>query len=326
MAQRSRSHTGEEQLPLDLASQPAGEKLGIDRTALAARLARLAGRGLYFGTSSWKYAGWEGIVYERSGAGSDHHYLREYGRLFPTVCADFTFYRYPDPRMLHALAAAVPDGFTFAVKVTQSLLIDRFPQWFKSEKAGTRNGEFLSVEIFVDRFLDPVRALGEKLGPIIFEFGEKTMAMPPTEFTAMLDGFFERAPRGPLYAVEIRRKALFTSDHFAMLRRQGVAHVLNSQESAPPLGEQIQKHDVFTAPHCVIRALTPPRVSYRKSVQIAEPFDRIVEERPETIEAVLEAARRVYRGGNRLFAYINNRLEGCAPLTIARMLNGQAED
>lgn len=63
------------------------------------RLKALAGQGVYFGTSSWKYEGWLGSVYspERyhtrgkfSKAKFDADYLAEYAEVFPVVSGDFS--------------------------------------------------------------------------------------------------------------------------------------------------------------------------------------------------------------------------------------------
>lgn len=286
-------------------------------------LAGLAADGVFIGTSSWKYDGWRGIVYgeEEPGKKGEDSYLKQYARLFPTVCADFTFYRYYEAGIFRGLYNATPPAFSFALKVTQSVLIDRYPSWFKGENAGKDNKEFLDADVFVNRFLDPTRALKEKLGPIIFEFGEKTTSLEPASFVQALDAFFSKAPTGLLYAVEVRRKSYLSDDYFASLKRHGVAHVINSQQSAPPMREQIEKYPVFTASHSVIRALTPPRVSYKKSVEIAEPFDRIVIEYPDGVAALAQIVRDCREAGRKLHAYINNRLEGCGPLSIAKLLD-----
>jgi hypothetical protein len=38
----------------------------FDRQALAERAASLATQGVYIGTSSWKYSGWFGMLYDRA--------------------------------------------------------------------------------------------------------------------------------------------------------------------------------------------------------------------------------------------------------------------
>jgi len=62
------------------------------------RLHRWASRGIYFGSSSWKYPGWQGMVYNRtypSKKAFERECLTEYSELFPTVCADFALYNFP---------------------------------------------------------------------------------------------------------------------------------------------------------------------------------------------------------------------------------------
>ena len=79
-----------------------------DRPSQAARLVpklrALAERGIYFGTSSWKYDGWLGSIYDRaryetrgkfSKAKFEENCLTEYAHTFPAVCGDLTFYQFP---------------------------------------------------------------------------------------------------------------------------------------------------------------------------------------------------------------------------------------
>jgi uncharacterized protein YecE (DUF72 family) len=73
-------------------------------TRLRPRLRELAARGIYFGTSSWKYDGWVGSIYSSdryvtrgkfSKAKFEENCLSEYASTFPTVCGDLTFYQFP---------------------------------------------------------------------------------------------------------------------------------------------------------------------------------------------------------------------------------------
>jgi hypothetical protein len=76
---------------------------------LRPRLRALADRGIYFGTSSWKYEGWLGSIYKtdryltrgkHSRAKFEENCLAEYAEVFPTVCGDFAFY-YPGKEDSH---------------------------------------------------------------------------------------------------------------------------------------------------------------------------------------------------------------------------------
>ena len=71
---------------------------------LAGRLAALARRGVFIGTSSWKYEGWLGSIYSQEryvtrGKFSRKKFedtcLAEYAETFPIVCGDFSFYQFP---------------------------------------------------------------------------------------------------------------------------------------------------------------------------------------------------------------------------------------
>lgn len=88
------------QLPL-FADESDGPSIPLAPQAarLAPRLKALAGQGVYFGTSFWKYEGWLGSVYspERyhtrgkfSKAKFDADCLAEYAEVFPVVSGDFS--------------------------------------------------------------------------------------------------------------------------------------------------------------------------------------------------------------------------------------------
>ena len=74
--------------------------------ANADRLRQWAARGIFFGTSSWKYPGWKGMVYTRSYPSKrdfEQECLAEYATIFPTVCADFALYDFPKPLQMKAI-------------------------------------------------------------------------------------------------------------------------------------------------------------------------------------------------------------------------------
>ena len=73
-------------------------------TALREPLEQLASQAVYVGTSSWKYPGWCGQVYDESryvtrGKFSEARFerecLAEYAEIFPTVCVDAGYYKFP---------------------------------------------------------------------------------------------------------------------------------------------------------------------------------------------------------------------------------------
>jgi uncharacterized protein YecE (DUF72 family) len=129
-----------------------------DRPEQAARLAPklrgLAAQGIYFGTSSWKYEGWLGLIYsperyltrgKHSKAKFEADCLAEYAETFPTVCGDLTFYQFPSEQYWAKLFEATPPGFVFAFKVPEDITV---PVWPKHARYGARSG--LANEHFLD--------------------------------------------------------------------------------------------------------------------------------------------------------------------------------
>ncbi|HVH30789.1 MAG TPA: DUF72 domain-containing protein, partial [bacterium] len=68
----------------------------------------------YVGTSGFSYPEWKGTFYPAD-LPTDQM-LPFYGRTFPTVELNNTFYRYPQDHTLTQWAGAVPPEFRFAVK------------------------------------------------------------------------------------------------------------------------------------------------------------------------------------------------------------------
>jgi uncharacterized protein YecE (DUF72 family) len=291
------------------------------------RIRRWASKGVYFGTSSWKYPGWKGQVYLRDYPSKkifDRECLGEYAALFPTVCADFALYDFPRAERMQEIHDQTPEGFRVSLKVTDRITVKRFPNIPRyGPSAGTENPDFLNVELFEDAFLKPIETLRHKRGVIIFEFSTFHPAAGVTTavFTGLLDRFLARLPQGYAFAVEVRNKEFLTADYLAMLHSHGVAHVFNNWTRMPPVIEQLQIAGILTAPVAAVRSLLKPGRTYEDAVERFQPYDAIREENPEARLGVAEAVKRCIVEGRTLFAYINNRVEGNAPKTIEGILD-----
>ncbi len=296
-------------------------------TANGERIRRWAARGVYFGTSSWKYPGWKGQVYLRdypSQKAFERECLAEYAALFPTVCADFALYDFPRPDRMQLLHDQTPGEFRVSLKVTDRITVKRFPNLPRyGPDAGAENPDFLNVELFQDAFLKPLEHLGRKLGILIFEFStfHPSSGVTLAAYLGLMDRFLARLPRGYAYAVEIRNREFLTSDYLALLRTHGVAHVFNNWTRMPPVIEQTEIAGVLTAPFAVIRSLLKPGRTYEDAVRLFQPYESLREENPQARMGVAEAVRHCVIEGKTLYAYINNRVEGNAPKTIEGILD-----
>jgi uncharacterized protein YecE (DUF72 family) len=322
-----------ETLPLfDEGPPPPGNKTPPPATsdyveANKERLHRWASKGIYFGSSSWKYPGWQGMVYNRaypSKKAFTQECIAEYSTLFPTVCADFALYDFPDAEQMEVLHDLTADDFSVSLKVTDRITIKRYPNLPRhGAHAGKENPDFLNLELFEDAFLRPVESLGKKRGVIIFEFSAfyPNSGMSYDRFVQLLDEFLGRLPRVFSYAVEIRNREYLTADYLAMLQSHNVAHVLNSWTKMPPIIDQIQVAGAIAGKFSVARALLRPGRTYQEAVEKFQPYEGIKEENPEIRLGLADAVQRCIAEKRQLYAYVNNRAEGNSPKTIEAILD-----
>jgi len=292
---------------------------------------------VYFGTASFAYEGWKGIVYHDRYPASRFKVdcLREYARYEPfrTVEFDFPFYRPPDDRQLARYAAALPAGFPVLSKVWEEVTMPRFPDLPRhGDRAGRENPRYLDPRVFRDEVLPPYeRSFAGHTAPFILEFGADRQPSPERrrEFVSRLDSFLAAAPVAVRFAVEIRTPEYFAPEYFDVLRRRGAAHVFNWWTSTPALQEQWAAASPLPSGFAVVRVLVPPGVPYEKAVERFRPYDRIVAPREDMRADVVRLVRDIAAAGADAFLLVNNRSEGCAPLTLralARELGIPFED
>jgi uncharacterized protein YecE (DUF72 family) len=226
------------------------------------------------------------------------------------------------------LAAQVPPDFRFGFKVTDAITVKRFPNLPRfGARKGTVNENFLNVEAFVSRFLDPCETIRSQVGILIFEFSRFRRAdyLDLREFIADLDRFLSRLPKGWPYGVEMRNDIWLGPEYLACLARHQVAHVYNSWTDMPTVSEQLDLAGSRTNPALVAaRFLLTPGHTYERTIQDYEPFDGL----KAIDENARSAAVRLINDGTRTpqgrtYIFINNRLEGCAPRTIQALVTQQ---
>jgi len=301
---------------------------GFDREALRARLRALAAEHIYIGGSSWKYEGWMGQIYHRDRYLSRGRFsrrlfeaecLREYAETFPAVCGDFAFYQFPTAEFWRALFDKTPEGFQFAFKVPEHITCKVFPEHARyGPQAGKENEAFLDTGMLREMFLRPLWPYHRKTAVLIFEFGTfgKRSFRDAGEFLTRLDPFLASLPAQFRYAVEIRNPDYLASDYFACLRSHGVAHVYNAWSRMPELDRQMALPDSVTADFQVCRALLRWGRVYEEAVEIFAPYTTIQDPNPRARESMRELIRRARENKQFLFLFVNNRLEGNAPMTI----------
>lgn len=302
---------------------------------VAENTAALATKGVFIGTSSWKYEGWLGQLYRPSRyeyrgkvavKRFERDCLAEYAEVFKTVCVDAAYYTFPRVEYLQGLADQVPDGFKFGLKVTDEITVKKYPHHARhGTEAGQLNSNFLNADLFGTAFLKPCEGIRSKIGVLMFEFSRfyPSDYEHGRDFVAELDLFLGKLPKGWPYAIEMRNKAWLAPEYFACLARYGVTHVFNSWEAMPAVSEQMALPGSRTNPNLLAaRFLLKPGRKYEAAVTAFQPYDKIKEPYPDAraAGAQLVSEGLAAKAKREVYIYVNNRLEGNALETIDEML------
>jgi uncharacterized protein YecE (DUF72 family) len=315
-----------------LASAPTVEPvLDPEIQALASRLPSK----LYFGTSSWTFPGWAGIVYagQPSMASLVKAGLSAYARypLFRTVGIDRGYYAPLEERVLVEYAAQLPPGFRAVLKVPSELTTRVFPSHPRfGTRAGKENPYFLDTEWFREEVIAPLStAFASHAAVLLFEF-------PPTpldpdfnarDFAIRLDRFLDEMPSGWRFAIELRNRDLFTPRYLHTLEAHRVAHTLNFWSWMPPLSDQLRISRILTAPSFAIARLSlAPGARYEEQRDTFAPFDRIVVPQLGLRRDILELWLRCSESDRELWVIVNNKVEGSSPLTVRALAESIVEN
>jgi uncharacterized protein YecE (DUF72 family) len=276
----------------------------------AARIAERVPRGVHFGTSTWSFPGWAGIVYSRKASTAElaRDGLAEYARhpLLTTVGIDRGYYGRIPVRDLERYAAQLPAGFPCCAKAPEAVTSAASPEYLRPER-------------FVDEMVGPfLEVFRDHTGPFIVQFppAPREATPCPELFAEKLERFLAALPPEGRYAVELRDPALLSPAYASALARRDVAHVYNYATAMPMPAEQACAVPTATARFTMIRLLLRPGTRYDERRDEFLPFDRIVDPSPEMRAEVVRLVRESADLGRDVFVLVNNKAEGCSPLTI----------
>ena len=225
-------------------------------------------------------------------------FLTFYATRFNTVEVDSTYYRTPSASTVRGWATKTPDNFIFALKV---------PQQITHEKV------LVDCEKDFENFVEVVSGLGKKLGPMLLQFPYFNRAKFKTgaEFTARLQPFLKKLPKGYKFAVEIRNKNWLDASFADLLRVYGVALAVIDQAWMPTIDEVTSNLDPITADFCYVRWLGD-----RKGIELqTKVWDKtIIDRRPALIKWVKFLHSILHKTD--IYAYANNHYAGNGPATV----------
>lgn len=162
-------------------------------------------KDLYIGTSGWHYKHWVGRFYPEKL--NSEEMLPLYAGDFDTVEVNNTFYQLPEKETFEQWREATPDGFTFAVKA------NRYITHMKNLK---------DPQEPLDNLLSRARALGDKLGPVLFQLSPNWQLN-----AARLDNFLKQLPDDVRSVFEFRHASWFDEKALDLLREHGVAFCIH---------------------------------------------------------------------------------------------------
>jgi uncharacterized protein YecE (DUF72 family) len=253
------------------------------------------------GTSAFTASGWSGSFYPAGMKSSD--YLTHYASKFRTVEIDSTYYGAPSESTVTSWHRRTPPDFIFAAKV---------PQVITHEKT------LLNCEAEFDEFIGRMGLLGEKMGPLLFQFPhfDKYQFNGPDEFFLRLRGFLKRINEMSKcgFVVEIRNKTWLTPRLTDLLGEHNVALALTDTSFVARPWEMKEKFELVTADFAYVRWL-----GERKGIEkITTTWDQTVVDRKEDLRNWVTVIQQLVNDKRirKLFAFANNHYGGHGPATI----------
>jgi len=222
------------------------------------------------GCSGWNYKHWRGIFYPEGLP--QRRWFEYYAAQFDTVEINNSFYRLPTIETFEKWRGQAPPGFCYAVKANRFL---------------TQAKKLKDCEEPLARMMTPFRALGDRLGPILYQ-------LPPRFRINLerLEEFLKLAPRDVVNVFEFRDSSWYGMETYDLLERYGASFCI---------------HDMAG---CVTeRIVTGPIAYVRFHGAAGKYWGRYPD---ETLQSWSDWMVAQARDGRPVWAYFNNDIHGHA--------------
>jgi uncharacterized protein YecE (DUF72 family) len=283
---------------------------------------------LRIGISGWTYSPWRGVFYPKK---LPHRMELQFAsREFNSIEINGSFYSLQRPSSYQRWYAETPPGFVFSVKGARFI---------------THMKKLRDVKVpLANFFASGVLCLGEKLGPILWQF-PPNFGWNPERFAEFFDllprdtraaarlakhhddklkaGSWTKtdAPRPIRHAVEIRHPTFMVPEFFELLRRQNIAFVVADTAGKWPYAEDITADFVY----CRLHGAEQLYVSGYSDNELDWWANRIEHWRKgkQSREAKLVSDRKTKIGKRDVYVYFDNDAKVHAPFnakTLAEKL------
>jgi uncharacterized protein YecE (DUF72 family) len=306
------------------------------------RLGRLLPRDVRLGTSSWSFPGWRGLVYggDYAEAQLARAGLAAYSRhpLLRAVGIDRGFYQPLSVADYARYAAQTPEDFRFVVKaparLTDAVLRD------ERGAPAAANPDFLDAARADEAFVRPaIAGLGAKAGVLLFQLSplprEATRGAAAHASIERIGAFFAALARtidgvAPTYALEVRNAELLTPRLVRTLRAVGArlcvavhsrmpeaarqSAALRAMDADPEEGDAWQLKGPL-----IVRWTLHAGLTYAQAKTRYAPFDRLIDADIVTRGALAHLVHVAMRSSQPAYVIVNNKAEGCAPLSCIEL-------
>jgi uncharacterized protein YecE (DUF72 family) len=238
----------------------------------------------YIGTMGFGYKPWQGSFYPDKLPKAQQ--LPYYASRFNALEMDSTFYGTPRAETVARWRELTPDGFRFCPKAPREITHDLR----LVEAAGGS----------LTHFLETMQLLGDRLGPIVFQF-------PPDFSTAERDAlvaFLPRLPRDFRFAVELRHRSWWSDDTTELLRAHNICWIAADYIYLP---KEIRR----TTDFLYLRFLG-------RHGQFATKTHEILDKTEELKGWLAQVSTHLPEGGD-VYAFFNDDYAGHSPATANRL-------
>jgi len=156
---------------------------------------------IHIGTSGWHYTHWKGPFFPKNIPAEEM--LAFYAERFQATEINNSFYRLPEAKTFAAWHDTTPPGFVFSVKASRYI---------------THMKKLKDPEKPLGNFMDRIRDLGDRLGPVLFQLPPNWSCNP-----GRLEEFLAVLPSGHRYAFEFRDPSWFDDRVYQLLAKAGAA-------------------------------------------------------------------------------------------------------
>ena len=250
------------------------------------KIEKLTSRPLRIGTSGWQYDGWQGDFYPQDLPNDE--WLAFYAKHFDTVEINNTFYQLPAAETLINWYENTPDDFIFSVKANRYI---------------THMKKLKEPEDSLNRFLERVQILDDKLGPILFQ-------LPPNWYYdgERLANFLDLLPPDDFcYVMEFRDPDWLRDEAYELLQQHDTAFCIYDihQRTSPRR---------VTTDFVYVRLHGPLEEAYKGAYNT------------ETLSGWAGAFSSWQRDERTIFCYFDNTMEGDAIHNAQQLKNMLIEE